>query len=252
MKKFFVMFLAIMMMAAMMLPAAAATNDFVPSISIKPGPGIVEKPGEDGSSYVGEIVMPDGSVIRIPAAAIIVTPYAEKDSAKEATKTALENAYNELSGADSLDQVVTDLTEKLATIAPDVAVEDLIVSDLFHLEVIGEYAAYIEQGGVLNITYKVSEGFIVALLKTDAWKTMVKQTVTRSFIDNNDGTITVTMSNQDIVAFLKDSTVIDVDPDNPDQSSPVTGDYTVVYLTIAGLFAAVAVLFFVVAKKQEA
>lgn len=248
MKKWISVVLAVLMMTAMMLPVAAATEDFVPSIEIKPGPGVVEKPGEDGSITVGEIVMPDGSVVPVPEGALIITPYAEKDDASEETKSALEEAFSELSDATSLDQLVSDLKDVLKQLDPDVDVEDLVVTDLFHVEVIGEYSDYIAQGGVLKITYEVTDDFIVSLIKTDAWKTLFGD----SFVDNGDGTITVSMSSGNIVAFLKNVATIDVDPDNPGQSSPVTGDNTAMFMMIAVAFVGAAVLFFVAAKKQKA
>ncbi len=245
MKKLCSILLAVMMLAACVLSVSAAENDFVPSIELKPGPGIVPGTTEDGTPSYGEIVMPDGTIIPLPEGAIVITPIANADSAAEEIEKALTEAYDKLVGADSLEELI----ENLKDVIGDIDSDDIVITDLFHVDVIGEYENYIDEGGKLHITLSATEDLIAALIEKDGtWKALFGDT----FIDNGDGTYTLVIDGDGIFAFAKNVTSVDVDPENPGQDSPTTGDTTYVYVIGAVVFVMMAGTLLVVAKKQKA
>ncbi len=245
MKKLFSVLLAVLMLATCVLAVSADENDFVPSIELKPGPGIVPGTTEDGTPSYGEIVMPDGTVIPLPEGSIVITPIAKADSAADEIENALKEAYDKLVGADSLE----DLIENLEEILGDIDAEDLVITDLFHVDVTGEYENYVDEGGKIHITLSATDDLIAALIEKDgAFKTLFGD----NFIDNGDGTYTLIIDGDGIFAFLKNAASVDVDPDNPDQDSPTTGDTTYVYVIGAVVFAMMAGALLVASKKQKA
>ncbi len=249
MKKIFAVALALVMMVTMMVPVFAATDDFVPSIEIKPGPGVVVRPNEEGVIIGGEIITPDGEVIEVPEVSIIVTPFGGAENADDETKKALDEAFDDLSKADSIKDVIEGLEDVIDAIIPGGKVEDLIISDLFHVDVDGNYDEYVEEGGVVKVTYELPDDKVIPVVKVDGkWQPLSSD----KYVINADGTITITVTPGTIVAFLKDSGVVNVDPENPGQSSPVTGVDTTAVAVIAVLFAGAAVAFFASAKKQNA
>jgi len=244
MKKILASLLAVAMLFALSIPAMADHDDFVPSIELKPGPGIVENPADSGNG--GVILMPDGTEVIVPVSEIIVTPIAEADGAADHIKDALKDAFGDVSGVGSL----TDLVANLQDILGDgIAAEDVVIKDLFHVDVTGEYKDYIDNGGKLIITFDVSSNIAVALSKINgAWSTISGDALTL----NADGTITLTIGNIGVYAFLKNVASVDVDPENPGVSSPTTGDNTLAVVGSALALLAVSAVLFVMYKKQEA
>lgn len=249
MKKIMTIMLSLLLIASMVMPAAAATDDFVSSIEIKPGPGVVDTPTTGGEPAFGVIVLPDGTEVVIPEGSIIITPIGGKEDADEETQKALEDAYNDLKNSQTLDELIDNLQDILDQIAPGTEVKDLVITDIFHVDLDDEYEKYLDQGGVLKITIKSDADLIASLLDANGeWNTLFGD----KFVDNGDGTYTMYITDLGVFALFKDAGSVDVDPDKPGVSSPTTSDNTLV-LTVAGsVFALAAVLFFALSKKQEA
>ena len=250
MKKIMTVLLALAMLATLMMPVMAAKSDFVPSAEVKPAPGVVEKPTEDGTPAVGVIIMPDGTVIPVPGTAIIITPLEGADTAEPPSiGEDLNDAYDELKSAEDLEELIKDLEEILDQIGEDVDPDDLVINDLIHIYIDEEYEKYLEEGGKLQITFEVTEDILLALKQDgDKWDALFGE----NWVDNGDGTYTLTISKSGVVAFLKSAASVDVNPDDPGVSSPTTGDFTMLYVVIGSAFAVAAVVFAVVAKKQKA
>ena len=244
MKKCLTMLLALVMLVALMLPVSAAKSDFVPSAEVKPAPGIVEKPGENGIPAVGEIVMPDGTVIPVPGAGIIITPLAGADDAKKpATTETLKDAYDSIKNAENLEDVV-DLED---WIKDGVDPDDLVISDMFHVD-LDEYKDKLDEGGEFKVTFEVDDDVIGVLVYIDGkWTVLPKD----KFTDNGDGTFTLKLSQSGVVAFVKNVGSVNVDPEKPGVSSPTTGDMTVVYVVMSAVLLAAAAFFALAAKKQK-
>lgn len=250
MKKIASILFALVMALSLAATVAAAPGDFVPSAEVKPGPGIVEKPDEDGKTVIGQIVMPDGTIIKVPGGAIVITPIKDADSAKDPSITDDLNASkDDVDNVGSLDDLVDSLQDILDQIADGVDVDDLVITDMFHIYISDEYVEYLEEGGVLQITLKVPEGTLLTLTDINGvWGALFGD----KFVDNGDGTYTLYITDIGTYAFVKDSGKVDVDPDSPGVSSPTTGDNTIVYVLMGSAFAMAAVAFLVAAKKQKA
>ncbi len=247
MKKMGSLILAMVMLVVCTFSVSAAGNDFVPSIEIKPGPGIVENPAESGNG--GIIIMPDGTEVIVPVSEIIITPIAQAGEADDHIRQALEEAFADINGASSVADIIGGLQGILDQIADGVVAEDLVISDLFHVDLTGDYAKYVEEGGTLTITFSASSDVAVALSKIGgAWSAVYGDSV----ILNADGSITMTINSIGVYAFLKNAAQVDVDPEDPGVSSPTTGyDFTTGVVIAVVLFAASAALF-VAYKKQNA
>ena len=244
MKKVLSVMLAVLMLATCALSVSAAQGDFVPSIELKPGPGIVPGTTEDGTPSYGEIIMPDGTVIPLPEGSIVITPIADADKAADEIEKALKEAYDELVNSDSLE----DLIENLKDILGDLDSDDVVITDLIHVDIPDDYQHYLDEGGKLKITISATEDLIAALSKKESWTALFGD----NFIDNGDGTYTLIIDGSGVFAFLKDASSVDVDPENPGQDSPTTGDTTYVYVFGAIVFAVAAGALLVAAKKQKA
>ncbi len=250
MKKLMALVMTMVMLVAFAVPAMAAENDFVPSVEVKPGPEIiVGTDDENGTPSYGTIVMPDGTKIPLPEGSITITPISKADSATEDIEEALKDAFEELSGAESLEDLIDQLKEILEEQFPGVDVDDLVITDLFHVDVSEDYEEYFEQGGKLELTISATDELILALNKKDSiWSLLFGS----NFIDNGDGTYTLIIDGEGIFALLKNVLSIDVDPENPGQDSPTTGDMSYLYVIGGVLFTMMAGALLIVAKKQKA
>ena len=250
MKKIITVLMALVLMSSFAFGAYAAPSDFVPSAEIKPGPDIVVDPDEDGVPAYGEIIMPDGTVIVVPEGVIIITPVKDKDdvdvpSIGEDLNSSLEDVKN----ADTLEDLIDNLQDILDQIANGTDVDDLIITDMFHIYIPEEYEKYLEEGGKLKITLKLPEDTLLGFADiNDVWSVLFGD----SFIDNGDGTVTLYITGSGTYSFVKDSGKVDVDPDSPGVSSPTTGDRTVQFVAFGVFFAVAGAALLIVAKKQKA
>lgn len=248
MKKFMACLMAIVMMATLSVSALAAESDFVPSVEMKPGPEIVDQV-IDGVPGKAVIVLPDGREVVVPEGAIVITPISKKDEADDDTKKELEDAFDKIVNADSLEELIDGLQGLLGQIADGTDAEDLIVTDLFHVDLTGDYAKYIDEGGQLRIKLKASDDLLALLQQNgDEWEMLHGDL----FVDNGDGTYTLIINKLGVYAFVRDVVAGSVDYDDPAQSSPQTGDMLWVVMLISGLLAVSASFCFVMAKKQKA
>ncbi|MBR5134223.1 MAG: LPXTG cell wall anchor domain-containing protein, partial [Clostridia bacterium] len=148
----------------------------------------------------------------------------------------------------SLEDIIDGLKELLEQIAPGTKPEDIVITDIFHIDVSDEYTKYFEEGGKLEVTITTPNDIIAALKEQgDIWKDLGD-----NFIDNGDGTYTLLVDGDMVIALIKNASKVDVDPDNPEHSSPTTGDMTWVYVVSGLVLAGAAVVLFAVAKKQKA
>ena len=248
MKKILAGMMAVVLMMSCCILTAAAPNDFVASIELKPGPGLVEQETQDGRPGYAIIVMPDGTEIPVPNGGIIITPLVDADDAEDAIREALEDAFEQLQSIGSLDELVDNLQEILDSIANGTDVDDLVITDIFHIFVTDEYREYLEQGGKLHVKLDVDSDVIAALKNIgDEWSALFGD----NLIDNGDGTYTLIIDQSCVIAFARDAGQVDVDYNDPEQSSPQTGDFTVVMMIGAAALLGCAAVWFVAAKKQK-
>ncbi len=248
MKKIMVVLTAVVLVASLCVPVFAAKGDFVPSVEMKPGPVIVDQE-VDGVPGVAVIITQDGKEIIVPEGALIITPFSKKADASDKTRKELEDAFDKIANAATLEDLLDGLQDILDSIANGTDVADLVVTDLFHVDLTGDYADYMKDGAKLRIKLK-SDDDLIALLQQngDAWKAIYGDL----FVDNGDGTYTLTIDKLGVYAMLRDAVGASVDYDDPAQSSPQTGDMLWVLMTIPAALAIGGVFCLVMSKKQKA
>lgn len=192
MKKIMTFLLAVVLVAAMAVPAFAA--NFTPSVENKGAPDVVDNP---------VIYKPDGTIeTTVPTGDLIVTPVAERENAEYTDITnRLETAYNNLQKK-SLYSLCG-----MSTIG-GVSVNDLVVRDLFDVTVKGTYVEKLSGDNYLKITFKVSDAtsLVGALFTANGttWTTISGS----DMMINSDGTVTITVREVGVVAFLYDNGTI--------------------------------------------
>jgi len=248
MKKILACMLAVVMLVSCSMTAFAATNDYVPSIEIKPGPEVIEQETDDGRPGMGIIVMPNGEQIPVPGGSIIITPIVDKDKADQDIRDALEEAFSNIKDAGGLDELVKDLQDILDKIANGTDVDDLVITDIFHIFLSDEYNEYLEKGGKLHIKLQGVDGLIAALQNAGGkWGVLFGD----MFIDNGDGTYTLVIDKMGVYALFRDAGKVDVDYADPDKSSPQTGDMTVMFMVAFVVLASCAAAALVIYKKKR-
>ncbi len=249
MKKILACVLSMVMLLTCTVTAMAAPNDFVPSIEQKPGPGLVQQQTQDGRPGYGIIVMPDGKEIAVPESDIIITPIGDADKAEDDVREALENALESIKDADSLEEIIKNIQDLLDTLADGTDADDLVITDLFHVGVTNDYKELLDKGGKLQLKFDGLSGLIAAMKKDNGkWSSLLDGL----FKDNGDGTYTLIIDSEGVFAFLRDAGKVDVDYSDPEQSSPQTGDMTVLMIVSALTLIACAAAMFAFVKKQQA
>ncbi len=191
MKKIATLLLAVVLVAAMAVPAFAAS--FTPSVENK------------GAPTVEKVVDKDGNEVTVSSGALIVTPVRDKDTSEGYTlgKERLKAVY------DKLKQYSLRSLCKVSAIG-GVPVNDLVVRDLFDVGLTGDYADYFNTAGnYLKITFKVSDASSLvgaSLFSVDGEKWSILEGT--DMVKNADGTVTITIREMGVVAFLYDNGTI--------------------------------------------
>jgi hypothetical protein len=178
MKKILAVLLCVAMFMSLAVTAAA---DFTPSVTAKRAPEATKA------------VDSTGKTVEVKVSAV-----AEAEETNEETKEVLTTAYDTILAADSISEIVSDkaeLEEVLKEVAPDVAVEDLVVRDLLHIDV-GEISG--------DVTVTLDAGLdpdvpVIVLYSVDGvtWEVLPSD----SYVVNSDGSIEVTISGSCAIAF---------------------------------------------------
>lgn len=247
-KKKIALLTVVAMVAALAMPVAASDR-FTASPDLKPAPDLVVD--EEGNA--GTIIDEEGEEIEtLTPPEIIITPWADREEAEEDIRERLEEAFDDLSSADELEDLCDRLDDVIAEYDPELASHDLEIRDLFDVDLYDEDHVRIVQlsDTQLVITLKVAdlENLVAVLHHEDGtdWYTLPRECV----INNGDGTVTIILNTIGPVALLFDSGILDFDPEGP--TSPGTGayDYTsagAVVIAMAGITAAAAT---VICKKH--
>lgn len=211
MKKLITLALALIMAMTMTVAASAA---FVSSPSANDGPVIEDVVNEDGDEVSN----------------VVLTPYKDRADLDAEAKKDMEEAYDDIKGADKL----TDLVEGLDDAADKAGAkeEDLAVKDLFNLSTEdGE-----ELDGKVTITLKAEDAknFVALIVKEgDAWVV-----VPDVEFDKKNGTITF-----DAEALGTFAIVVN----NKEKDSPATSnafDFSVLFMVGTVVFGAAAAFCF--------
>lgn len=261
MKKIAVVILAVAL-AAMMGMSVFADDLFMPSVEAKVAPELGSVTDNEGNTYNALIVDEQGNQTGISTEGegmviAIVSIADSTDHAVAAISDKLKSAQSQIQNATTL----ADLSENLGTAltamisastvptAAELTVEDLAVSQLFDVSLV-ENNAVVDLGESKKLTYTIktdltSDDFFVLLhnVNGDEWE------IVENVVLGEDGTLTVTVNSLSPFALVIEKPAdISVDPAGP--SSPTTGvEFNAVYAFAAVAFVALAVVFFVKAKK---
>lgn len=192
MKKVLSCMLVVVMLLSFTMAASAA--GFVPSVSYKPAPEIVDIVDHEHNDC------------------IIITPVADAKESEDLTeekKDALLEQYEKLSDPDT----------KISDLVADFE-DDLVVKDLFDVTIIcSELTEDLHDGETIDVVLKTpvaEKGEIYAMVYVDGKWTKVPA------VNNGDGTITLTLSGEGIVALLVPAEEAGVDiPDTGDNSKVI-------------------------------
>ena len=174
MKRFFAIITVVMMCAALMVPAMAA-QEFMPSVTNKPAPEVIE----------ARIIDENGEVLRIVGDCLIITPVSEVDTSTEipeASRVILKDVYGKL-----LNGTMTIPYEKHNK---NLDPSKMVIRDLFDATfVCTDCPAMLEpEGVVLEIVFdlNIAPGVEVYSMtyKNNQWDPIVSTT------NNGDGTVT--------------------------------------------------------------
>lgn len=197
MKRVLSVLLVLVMAFGLMGTVFAAESEFVPSISVKPAPEIVEV--EDG--YIGEIIDSEGNVIALVPSHLVISAVSEAETSEyisEEDKALLLDVYTKLTSG----EMVLPAEKLSDTLTPD----ELTVRDLFDLSWVCDEASptheemIAPEGVKLRITFNLNLAADVELFcmtyKGEEWNPIV------SVANNGDGTVTCVFEHLCPVAFI--------------------------------------------------
>ncbi|MGI6498353.1 MAG: hypothetical protein ACOX0U_05980 [Oscillospiraceae bacterium] len=252
-KKISVALLTLAMTAAMAVTATAA--NFTPSAVGKAAPQIATMTNAAGQSVAAIIYDANGKEIAsIPAGALAVTPLSDARHADPAIEKALSAAYEQLKST-ALAVLVPGLGQAVQAYSGNLAVEDLVVRDLFDISLEEAVRQQLAEGGhAIQICFALNLSpdaplFVLHNKGGADWELISDDKIVR----NDDGSVTVAFESLSPIAFLTDSGSIDADPNGP--NSPQTGNApgSVLLWSVTGTgVAALAALVLALRKRTAA
>jgi len=206
MKKVLTLFIAIAMILSMSIASYAAADDFLVSPSTKPAPDLEDFENED-PDCTGEIK---------------IIPYSDRDQLSDDDKKEFEDAYDSIVNADDLSDLNKDLKD-----------DNLAVSELFGIEIIGCDDHDNHDGFHVKLETEDSAKNFEYLIAFDGEKWVIV-----------DATISGNIIN--FTAVIKDFTAFAIVVSTADGDAPQTGDtfswvYVALMVASAAGFVAVCV-----------
>lgn len=236
MKKFICFITAVMLCVSLASFAFAAEVEFVPSISYKGAPDIVEITDDEGNPAIGTIVDENGEVTDyLEEHCLLITPISE---ANTSTKIPADAKELLLSVYDQLEKGTMKLPY-----GKNVDSDKMIVRDLYDVSwLCTDHPEIVALPGVtvtltFNIGVDASTEVVVMTYKNNAWGEIV------SVKNNGDGTIT---------CVFEDFCPVAISVPVPGGESSDTGDKSDITLWVALLsVSAVAVVAMIALRRRE-
>ena len=220
MKKLISLILALMLCLSVCGVAAAAEDDFVPSISYKDGPGLVSGTDDDGNRVVAAICTEDGEVIEnIYPECLVITTIAEalndeETGIPEDAEALLEQVYQEL----------LDGSMELPFENPD----EMVITQLVDATMLckgttegTDHDAMLEAEGVyLELTFDLGVG---ADVPVSVMCYVDGKWVEVRVVNNGDGTVTCWFEQICPIAFAVPTSTVEKPPATGDNSAAELG-----------------------------
>lgn len=239
MKKILSLFVVCAMLTLAVFPASASK---VGSVEAKSAPTISKV--ETSSALEGT-----------DTGSITVTAMVDSDELDDESKEVLTNAYNSFTAVDSLVEIAPELKTLLAEVDSSASVDDLVVRDLFNINLPAdvEAALHASDDAYITMDFEVnaaSDDVMLVMVQCDGenWITVANEDITLSA----DGkTLTVKFYELCPIAFLS-TTAADTSTGDSTDTSVDTGDNSnaVMYGIVAAGCAAVAMGLVVTRKKE--
>ena len=247
MRKVICMLIVLLLCASMVLPAFAADDGFVPSITYKPDPEIIEIEDGEGHEHIGCVRDKDGNILSyVDDGCLIITPIAyvwdENIHVDEQIEQLLLFIYNSLNDG----SMVIPYEKHEADLDP----ASMVVRDLFDARwACEEHPKMLEpEGVVLELTFDLgvvadAEIFVQTYdEKTVEWSPIV------DVVNNGDGTVTCIFEHLCAIEFsMPVKAAATVPAAAPQDTNPNILPWIILLIVAVG--AAVGV---VVAKKKKA
>ncbi len=229
MKKLISCLLAAVLCLSMSVTALADAVEFVPSITYKPAPEVVE-------------TVPEGH-----EDCIVVTPVSEADTSTEISEedaAELKELYADLTKEGTkLSEKCPELNKLVAEkLGENKTADDLVVRDLFHIGAsCDELDKYLDEDGIVKVTFKTTvakDETVFAMMFIDGkWQTV-------ETVNNGDGTITVSVKEWGTLALMVPATVGSDDTQTGESSD------TILWVVVMGAAVVAMVLSIAVYRRR--
>ena len=249
MKKVFVTMLLLVLLLTVFTTVCAA-DDFVPSASFSPYPGLVIIGREDGKDIIGYVYDKDGNKVdTVYHGCIVVTPVIDAKKGNyiisdEAAKL-LTDTYDALTAKDAkLSQLIPALNAPAKeALGENADADDLVIRELFDITVVCEdLAEYLAvDGNTLTLSFKMpvlNDSYLTVMTLQDGNWEFVEES-----LNNNDGTVTVTFKEFCPVLFLNG---LELEP----VPAPVFDITTIVIGIILLILLLLAVIYIILRRKN--
>lgn len=250
MKKIF----AIFMIAVVLLASVCIVNaaDFTPSVTAKDAPEVVAN--DDGS--VGTVKDASGNVVAtVTQEQVSVVSYANRTEDSTAASK-LNTAYEDLTSGKVQDELKQQLTSYAASVDSEYTADNMVVSDLFYLDVEDTVKNSLDGSNYLEVTFETGiaagEKAPAVLYACDGtnWEMVDPANVK----NNGDGTITVKFSTLCPIAFMSASASAAPAPGpQPAPQTVVSIPGLIILILVSALVGAgIVVLIFLIKKLRAA
>lgn len=238
-----------LVLAVLLLSVTAYAEKFTPSVEQKGAPEIVAVNDKSGNEVCAVIVDANGNeVAGVPVGELVITPVADAEKASEEIHQMLDKAYQQITEADTLTALVSNIPEILKEMKWDIPAEALVVRDLFDVTVTGEYQEMLKQeGNTITVRFKMAlpteeQMLVLHNFESDKWEAIYGETVQH----HENGDVSVTFNSLSPVAFAVENSAYKA-PEAPAESSSNNG------LLIGGIvvLAVVVVVVAVVVTKNK-
>lgn len=250
--------LSILLAVAMILSLftfSAYGAEFTPSAEAKDAPGITVVVDQNGDKAAAIVYDSEGNEVgAIPVGSLLVTAVNDAASLPADLQEKMDNAYEQIQSAGTLDELTSDLKLSKEDTAAGVKMENLVVRDLIDVSLTGDFADYLDGTNSITIVFKlgVKPGEFLKVLHNyegDQWEVIADDAV--EVYANGD--VAVTFTSLSPVAFVVDGSENAGagigGADAP--TSPQTGEGFPVELLAALGFGLAAVFCFASARRKQ-
>ena len=166
MKKFFSVLIALVICLSSAISVLAAGDEFVPSISYKGSPDIVEIEDEDGNKHIAIIIDGDEKLVAyVDEHCLVITPVSEAEESKDIPEDAKKQLLDLYEGLKD-----GTITIPYELVSSDIDPDKMVIRDLFDASWLCEDHPKLlaEEGNVIEIPEEEQTGASVLAMYTNS------------------------------------------------------------------------------------